>query len=846
MGEKLTRPAKTDVDRAKARKKALEDGAPGLSDTREPGISATPSYWVADQAGLQNAYIDQLVDCAPEAICIVDLQFNVLRLNAEFTRIFGYSQQDIVGKPIESFFFPTDRNPEFHWGKKVLARGQKATLETKRLRKDGTLVEVYASVAPVMVAGKQIATYALYRDITAQKRAEAVSSALYRISEKAGSTKDLQEFYGALHTIVGGLMPANNFYIALYDSRTQLLNFPYYVDEIHPTPAPRKSGLGRTEYVLRTGESLLCSSELFAQMVARGELEASERDPLDWLGAPLKVEDRIFGVVAVQSYSSQTRLTEADRQLLTFVSHQLAIAIERKQNQEALRRSEARHRLLVESAVYGIYRCGLDGRFLDANPALVAMMGYDSAQEVLALDPQRDVFLDQAEYSRIMRDFKRGVRLTHVEVHWKHRDGHTVTLQLSGSLVNNPDDGAEKVVEVIAEDITARRLLEDQFRQAQKMEAVGRLAAGVAHDFNNLLTVVRGYAEVLLGNSLPSDPVKSKIESIYDAANRAASLTRQLLAFSRKQLLELKPLDLNAVVADLERLLRPLVGENIQWATLLTPSLHRTRADSGQIEQVLMNLVVNAKDAMPSGGKITIETANVTLDEGFRKKHRYVQLGDYVMLSVSDTGQGMDQQTQDNVFEPFFTTKEEGKGTGLGLSTVYGIIKQSKGYIFVESQSGQGSTFRIYLPQIEEAVESAPPALAPSSIPSEGSETILLVEDEECVRQLIRETLELKGYKILEADSGDAALRIATSQTGRIDLVITDMILPGMSGQELAKRLMECYPSARILFVSGYTEEAIIHQGMLDEGTAFLQKPFRLQELARKVRQVLNSATTVK
>jgi len=371
---------------------------------------------------------------------------------------------------------------------------------------------------------------------------------------------------------------------------------------------------------------------------------------------------------------------------------------------------------------------------------------------------------------------------------------------------------------------------------------VGRLAAGVAHDFNNLLTVIRGYAEVLLGSSLPTDSLKSKVESIYDAANRAASLTRQLLAFSRKQLLELKPVDLNAVVTDLERLLRPLIGENIQWSILLAPSLYRTRADCGQIEQVLMNLVVNAKDAMSSGGKITIETANVTLDEEFRKKHRYVQPGDYVMLSVSDTGQGMDQQTQDNVFEPFFTTKEEGKGTGLGLSTVYGIIKQSKGYIFVDSQLGQGSIFRIYLPQIEETVDSTPPSLAPSSIPSEGSETILLVEDEECVRQLIRETLEMKGYEVLEADSGAAALRIAASQTGRIDLVITDMILPGMSGQELAKRLTERYPTARILFVSGYTEEAIIHQGMLDEGTAFLQKPFRLRELAQKVRQVLNSA----
>jgi CheY-like chemotaxis protein len=294
-------------------------------------------------------------------------------------------------------------------------------------------------------------------------------------------------------------------------------------------------------------------------------------------------------------------------------------------------------------------------------------------------------------------------------------------------------------------------------------------------------------------------------------------------------------------VNDLDRLLRPLGGETIEWSMHLAPSLCRTRADAGQLEQVLMNLVVNAKDAMPKGGKITIRTANVTLDEEERKKHRYVLPGEYVMLAVSDTGQGMDQQTQDNVFEPFFTTKEQGKGTGLGLSTVYGIIKQSRGYIFVESETGRGSTFRIYLPQIEDAVEPAPPVLPLSSFPAEGSETILLVEDEECVRQLVRETLQMKGYKVIEADSGDAALRIAASHAGRIDLLISDIILPGMTGQQLAKQLVIGHPTTKILYVSGYTEEVIIHQGMLDAGTAFLQKPFRLQELARKVRQVLNT-----
>jgi two-component system cell cycle sensor histidine kinase/response regulator CckA len=835
MGDKLTRSAESDLARAKRLKESLENGTPALHVPVDPAAQPPAEQFApGDQV-----YLDQLVDCAPEAICIVDPQFRVVRLNREFTRIFGYTLEDIAGKRIDSFLFPPERKSEFHWGKEVLSRGEKAHLETKRMRRDGTLVEVFASVAPVMIAGKTIATYALYRDITAQKRAEALSSALYRIAEKTSATQDLQEFYGALHGIVGELMYANNFYIALYDGQNQLLSFPYYVDEVHPPPQPRKLSLGRTEYVLRTGESLLCSSELFAKMVARGDLEASERDPLDWLGAPLKVADRTFGVVAVQSYAPNARLEEADKQVLTFVSQQLAIAIERKRNEEALRQSESRYRSLVESAIYGIYRCDLNGKFLDVNPALIAMLGYDSAEEVLALNPSQDVFLSHSEQTRLMRDFQRGLRLTNAEIHWKHKEGHAVTVRLSGCMVRDSD--GKNVIEVIAEDVTARRVLEDQFRQAQKMEAVGRLAGGVAHDFNNLITVIRGYAEVLLGSVKADDPATSKVESIYEAANKAASLTRQLLAFSRKQLLELKSVDVNGIVNDLERLLRPLVGENIEWVTQLAPFLNCTRADPSQIEQVLMNLVVNAKDAMPRGGKITVKTANVTLGDDIRRKYSYVRPGHYVLLSVSDTGQGMDAHTRERVFEPFFTTKEQGKGTGLGLSTVYGIIKQTGGYIFAESELGQGSTFRIYLPRVEDAVDAVAPPAKTAALSAEGSETILLVEDEESVRQLVREVLQSKGYKVLEADRGDTALRIAATHAGRIDLLISDIVLPGMAGQELGKQLLANNPATKALYLSGYTEEAVIHQGMLDAGAAFLQKPFMLQALARKVRDVLNA-----
>jgi two-component system, cell cycle sensor histidine kinase and response regulator CckA len=354
--------------------------------------------------------------------------------------------------------------------------------------------------------------------------------------------------------------------------------------------------------------------------------------------------------------------------------------------------------------------------------------------------------------------------------------------------------------------------------------------------------VISGYTEVLLEHTRKGNPLYPKIEAIHQATDRATTLTRQLLAFSRKQLLELKVVDLNIIVEDIERLLRPLIGENVELLTQLTPDLGRTRADAGQIEQVIMNLVVNSKDAMPSGGKITIKTANAKLNhEDVRREYSYIHPGQYVVLSVTDTGDGMDKETQLRIFEPFFTTKEKGKGTGLGLSTVYGIIKQSGGYVLVESEPRQGTTFRIYLPRVEDALEPTGPVVVSRS-QAGGSETVLLVEDEESVRQLVRETLESKGYKVLEADNGAAALQIVSDYSGKIDILITDVVMPGMSGRELSARLCASCPQTKVLYLSGYTEDAIVHEGVVDPDTAFLQKPFTLQTLSRKVREVLGES----
>ena len=386
----------------------------------------------------------------------------------------------------------------------------------------------------------------------------------------------------------------------------------------------------------------------------------------------------------------------------------------------------------------------------------------------------------------------------------------------------------------------ALRASEEALRQSQKIEAVGRLAGGIAHDFNNLLTVINGYSQLLLSRLGSDDPDRVEIEEINTAGARAAALTRQLLAFSRKQVLQPKVLELNAVVTNMERMLHPMIGEDIELHTVLHPQLGRVLADPGQIEQVIMNLAINARDAMPHGGRLTIETANVELNETYARRLLTITPGPHVLMAVSDTGCGMDKGTQAHIFEPFFTTKEQGKGTGLGLSTVYGIVKQSGGSIWVYSEPGRGTTFKIYLPRVEEPAESVEPDTARARPPN-GTETILLVEDEAGVRSLARAALQVYGYTVLEAANGDEAIRICDRRQGAIHLLVTDMVMPGMDGRALSEQLIARLPQMKVLYLSGYAGGAIVNNGVLDSSMAFLQKPFSPEALARKVREVLDA-----
>jgi len=514
---------------------------------------------------------------------------------------------------------------------------------------------------------------------------------------------------------------------------------------------------------------------------------------------------------------------------------------ERKEAEGALRQAEAKYRAIFEDALVGIYQSTPQGRFLTVNPTLASICGYESPNQQIA--ETTDLAQDWYVHSDRREEFKRLITangaVSNFEFEAYRKDGTKIWLLQNARAVRDTQ-GEVQFYEGTVHDITERKLLEEQLRQAQKMEAVGRLAGGVAHDFNNALSVINGYSE-LLQLALPTEvTLRKQAEEIQKAGQRAATLTRQLLTFSRKQTIQPVALDLNCVVTDIEKMLRRLIGEDIDLSIGRDNNLKRVKADRGQMEQVLMNLAVNARDAMPQGGKLSIETANAELDEIYVRQHPYAKAGQYVMLSVSDSGCGMDKETQSHIFEPFFTTKELGKGTGLGLSTVYGIVKQSEGCISVYSELAKGTTFKIFLPQATNgSAKQTELTRTPMAFLS-GKETILLVEDDDSLRELTRNCLQSRGYTVIEARDGKTALDLSRQHGGAFDLLLTDVIMPGISGAELAQNLAKLRPETKVLFMSGYPDDLISHHGILNSGTMLLEKPFDLNSLLMKIRIVLD------
>ena len=542
-------------------------------------------------------------------------------------------------------------------------------------------------------------------------------------------------------------------------------------------------------------------------------------------------------LATLTAYFVGSRLATLNAELAADIEERKRLELLQRQAETELKASEANFRSLVENAPFGICRTILqEDRFLTANQALARILGFPSEQELLTLRLSHDVYLRPENWTALIDNIAQSDQFE-VVTDWKRSDGTPIKVRITGRRLTK-QASEEGTFEAIVEEVTDRLVLEDRLRQAQKMEAIGRLAGGVAHDFNNLLGVIMGHAELITSSVDSEAPLFRRAAAIREASQHAASLTTQLLAFGRRQMLQVTAFNLNEVISATSAMLQRLIGEDIDLKLFLAADLGLVTADRVQMQQVILNLAANARDAMAQGGMLTIETANVDLDATYAMRHDQAAPGSWVLMAVSDTGAGMDSETQSRIFEPFFTTKGQGRGTGLGLASVYGIVKQCGGLIYVYSELGKGTAFKIYLPRLVKPVETG---AAPEVVQQTrgGYETILLVEDAPHMREVTREFLASYGYNVLEAGNAAEAVARIDEHRGAIDLLITDVVMPGESGPSLAARLVQKRPGLKVLYVSGYTANAIVHHGLVDPGIAFLQKPYSRDALGRKVLEVI-------
>jgi PAS domain S-box-containing protein len=571
-------------------------------------------------------------------------------------------------------------------------------------------------------------------------------------------------------------------------------------------------------------------------------VRARRRDAIhSSVSMPMMVGNKLVAVLNVNSVKSRRLFTVGHTKALAILANLAAPAIESARHYRDVQEAERRYRSIFENAVEGMFQTTSSGQIIEANPAMAFILGYESPEELMekVTDLGTQVYVDSKVRLEFLDEIEKRGLVKGFEAQMYRKDKNKTWVSLGGRAIRD-SGGNVLTYEGSIEDLSERKRLEEQLVQSQKMEAIGTLAGGIAHDFNNLLTAIIGYSQLAASRLNEGDRMYKEIEEIRKAGTRAAELTSQLLAFSRKQVLQLKVINLNTIVANIGKMIGRVIGEDIELVTSLKPELGHIKADPGQIEQVIMNLAVNARDAMPDGGKLIIETGDIVLDEAYARLHFRVRPGRYVMMAVSDTGSGMDTETQSHIFDPFFTTKDARKGTGLGLSTVYGIIKQSGGDVWVYSEPGRGTTFKLYLPRAEEEIHEAYREV--HQIRSTGTETVLLVEDETQVRNLAALVLRERGYEVLEASCGDEALRVAGQYTGRIHLLLTDVVMPQMSGKELSEQITRTRLDIKVLFASGYTDDAVLHHGVLEANMEFIQKPFTPNTLANKVRAVLGAS----
>ena len=750
---------------------------------------------------VSDAVYRTLVESAPDGIVIVGQEGRIVVVNSQTERLFGYDRTELIGKPIEMLiperFRGKHRGHRAGFMSSPQLRPMGAGLQLHGLRKDGVEFPVEISLSSVQTPNGVLVS-AVVRDITERKRADELFRGLL------DSAPDAMVVVGAQGQII--LINAQTEKLFGY-KREELLGQP--VEVLIPERFWSQHRQHRSKYT---------SHPQFRPMGVGLELYGIRKDGTEF---PLEIS-----------------LSPQQAQNGVLISSTIRDITDRKKVENALRQSEASFRALVEGN-YGVCRAGLDGSLLMVNQPLVDLLGYASQSELLGLNLATDVFLIGEFSVSLFNPPGRNRQFTRIESRWKRKDGKLINVELSGRLICDETE-TPVCVEILVEDVSRQRGMEQRLRHVQKMEAIGRLAGGIAHDFNNVLGVVFGYCSMLMDKLGTENELYPLAANIGKSVQRGATLTRQLLAFSRQQVLQPRVIDINAHFKAFEGLLRRVIGEDIQLSVIPHDAQLFLRADPDQLEQVIMNLVVNARDAMPSGGRLTIETGELSVDAEYCARNVEAKPGDYVMIAITDSGCGMDRETLARVFEPFFTTKEQGKGTGLGLATVYGIVKQSGGHVTVYSEVGHGTTFKILMPRTQEK-ESQPDSIQSESTAQSGTEVILLVEDEEALRAVMKSYLQNKGYSVLEAADAKEATQIAENSPQPPDLLITDVVLPQTSGVKLAERLGAAYPEMRVLYVSGYTADAIIHHGAHGSDFVFLSKPFSLNTLGRKVRSALDT-----
>ncbi|HKQ62237.1 MAG TPA: PAS domain S-box protein [Candidatus Polarisedimenticolaceae bacterium] len=786
----------------------------------------------------------RILDTASDGFVAMDEEGRIIDWNAQAEATFGWSRREAIGRSMADTILPERYRQAHRDGVqrfrdtgtgRILGR----RIEIEALHREGHEFPVELIIWAIRLKGSHTFS-AFVRDITQRRRAEEVlreRSRLAALSADIGvalnrggllgemleaCTASMVRNLDAAFARIWTLDPVEDVLVLQASSGMYT-----HLDGPHSrVPVGRfKIGLIAQERVPHLTNDVMADERV-------GDRDWAQRERMvAFAGYPLLVEDRLVGVMAM---FARHRLTEATLEAMAAVANQIALGIERKRSEAELRQANQRLQLLVQASPLAIIALDRSGLVLQWNPAATQMFGFEET-EVLGRRPPFIAAEQQAAFQQLLEGELRGERHAGVELARLHKNGKPVEVALWSAPLQGAAGKIVGTLEMFA-DVAERKRLQAQFHQSQKMEAIGTLAGGVAHDFNNLLTVITGYAELLLSQLPAEGRSREHVRQIGQASERAAALTRQLLAFSRKQVVEPKVLSLNAVVSDLEKMLGRLIGEDVRLTTVLDPAAGRVRMDPGQMEQIVLNLVVNSRDAMPQGGALTLETANVELD---RQVEPDVEPGRYVLLAVSDTGCGIDAETLSHIFEPFFTTKGLGKGTGLGLATVYGIVQQGGGHIAVASEPGRGTTFRIYLPRVEEpAATTERPAGAAATL--SGKETVILAEDEDGLRTLTRHVLQSCGYTVLEATGGSEALQLCQNHAGPIELLVTDVVMPEMSGRQLAERLQAARPGIKVLYLSGYTEDAMLRHGVQRAEAAFLQKPFTPGALARKVREVLD------